>query len=91
MTEAFTARANLSGMADNAYIGEIFHKTALKVGKEGTKAAAATAMAMCGTAAQIDPFKTLVANRPFLCVIFDKPTGAILFAGAVENPTPMEG
>lgn len=91
MTEAFTARADLSGLADNVYIGEIFHKTALRVGKEGTKAAAATAIAVCETAARIDPFKTLVADRPFLCVIFDKPTGAILFAGAVENPTPMEG
>ena len=91
MTEAFTEQADLSGLADDTYIGEVFHKTALKVGKEGTKAAAATTVAVCDTAARIDPVKTLVANRPFLCAILDKPTGAILFAGAVENPRPMEG
>ena len=34
----------------------------------------------------IEEPKILVADRPFLCMILDKPTGAVLFAGTVENP-----
>lgn len=87
MTDAFDERkADLSDMADGLFLGDVIHKTALQVGEAGTKAAAATAVAVCGTAAVIEEPKILVADRPFLCMILDKPTGAVLFAGTVENP-----
>ena len=50
-------------------------------------AAAATAVTM-GAAAMLRPrpLKTLVFDRPFAVVIADSQTGAILFAGAIEDP-----
>jgi serine protease inhibitor len=31
----------------------------------------------------------MVVDRPFLCAIVDKPTGAVLFAGTVSNPKKL--
>lgn len=91
MTDAFDwKKADLSDMAEGLFLGDLFHKTALQVGEEGTKAAAATVVAVCGTSARIEEPKILVADRPFLCMILDKPTGTVLFAGTVENPQMLE-
>lgn len=31
----------------------------------------------------------MVVDRPFFCAIVDKPTGVVLFAGAVSNPRKL--
>jgi serpin B len=68
-------------------ISDVIHKTRLEVDEKGTVAAAATAVTMTAAAMrQPHPVKTLVFDRPFVVLIGDSQTGALLFAGAIENP-----
>jgi serpin B len=70
------------------YISDVIHKTRLEVDEKGTVAAAATAVIMAAGAAmpQARPKKVLVFDRPFAVVIGDSQTGAVLFAGVIEEP-----
>ena len=69
-------------------VGEVIHKTVLKVNEKGTEAAAVTAAVMKATSAAPaeDPI-VLRFDRPFVCGIVDLETGAPLFLGTVENLT----
>jgi len=82
MTDAFSARADFSGMTGKKdfCISAVIHKAYV----EGTEAAAATAVVMKTTAVM----RPLVfrADRPFLFLIRDNLTGSILFIGRVMNP-----
>lgn len=84
---AFDGRADFSNMIDvvQVYIDEVMHKTYIKVDEEGTEAAAATSvgMAFSSIGAGSVPFRV---DRPFLFVIAEKQSGAILFSGKIENP-----
>jgi len=74
---------------DHLFINEVIHKAYLKVDEMGTEAAAATAIVMDGSCANpfVRPFTpTFNANRPFLCIIRERPTGTILFMGRVMDP-----
>ncbi|MCK5797640.1 MAG: serpin family protein, partial [Deltaproteobacteria bacterium] len=88
MTDAFdSARADFSGITGsrNLHIGLVQHNAFIKIDEKGTEAAAATAVVMdIGSAAP--DFKTLAVDRPFLFLIRDHATGAILFVGRVLNP-----
>lgn len=81
------ARADFGGMfaGGGVYISKVKHKTFVEVNEEGTEAAAATAV-VATRAAAIQPFR-LVLDRPFLCAIEDRQTGALLFLGAILEPT----
>ncbi|MDH3261528.1 MAG: hypothetical protein OEM84_11230 [Acidimicrobiia bacterium] len=54
--------------------------------EEGTEAAAATAVVMRATAAPLETVQ-LTIDRPFLFVLRDLETGALLFLGRVMNPS----
>ena len=88
MPDAFDERkADFSGMRETArreglYIQAVVHKAFVKVNEEGTEAAAATAVVM-GLRGLPPSF---VADRPFLFLIRDNRTGAVLFLGRVANP-----
>ena len=71
--------------AEALYISAVFHKAFVDVNEEGTEAAAATAVAMAAGAA---PGKPLVfrADHPFLYLIREGNTGAVLFMGRLVNP-----
>ncbi len=91
MVKAFDAwQADFSGMVEPAtsrpFIDEIYHKAFIAVDEEGTEAAAATAVVMKETGLPPEPV-ALSADRPFMFVIRDDITGAILFLGRVLNPT----
>ena len=80
--------ADFSAMGSGRFfISDVIHKTRLEVDEKGTVAAAATAVTMTGSA-MMRPraFKTLVFDRPFVVLIGDSLTGALLFAGAIEEP-----
>jgi len=66
-------------------IGDVIHKTALKVDEAGTTAAAATAVVMCFTGMPQTPISFTVAH-PFLIAIRDQPTGTLLFWGSIAKP-----
>lgn len=90
MSEAFDASAaDFSGMVDPAgldrplAIDEVYHDTYVSVDEQGTEAAAASALLMAELAI-VEPFE-FVADRPFLFVIRDRPTGAVLFVGRVVD------
>ncbi len=70
------------------YLSEVIHKTRLEVDEKGTVAAAATAVYGAGGSARRHepPIRKLVFNRPFVVLIGDASTGALLFAGVIENP-----
>ncbi len=77
----------------NVYIGDVLHKTYVKVNEKGTEAAAVTVveMKLMETAAVMheSPFEMIV-DRPFVCAIVDQQTGMILFVGAIFDPREDE-
>lgn len=80
-------RANFRGIADaDLFISQVVHKTFLKIEEEGTEAAAATAIEVQATSARIEEPPTFRADHPFLFLIRDHQTGAILFIGRIASP-----
>ena len=79
--------ADFSGMDGNRelFISSVIHKTFVSVDEEGTEAAAVTAIPMMGSPPPSGPVD-FTANRPFIFLIRDIETGAILFIGRVLNP-----
>lgn len=73
------------------FISAAVHKAYIDVDENGTEAAAATAVEMMATAAQprVPPPPPIVftADHPFLFLIRDNASGAILFMGRVTDPT----
>jgi serpin B len=62
------------------------HKTRIIVDEKGTEAAAATSVEIGLTSIREDRFEMNV-NRPFLFLIEDQETGALLFIGHVVDPS----
>jgi len=85
MVDAFAPGANFTGMDgvdDGApWINVVAHKTFIAVDEYGTEAAAGTAMSL-----YLGIHAAFIAERPFLFVIRDQPTGTILFLGRVLDP-----
>jgi len=84
MRDAFGPAADFSGMtAGKALrISEVIHKAFVNVNEEGTEAAASTAVTM-DKSARWELFR---ADHPFLFLIRDRRSGALLFVGRVLNP-----
>ena len=87
MPAAMSPEADFSGMTGSKelFISDVFHKAFVSVDEEGTEAAAATAVVMTESAMPASPVKITV-DRPFLFLIRDNETGAVLFLGRVLNP-----
>ena len=87
MPIAFTDAADFSGMTGNRdlYIADVVHKAFVSVDEAGTEAAAASAVIMKLTAMPTD-VAVVTVDRPFIFLIRDIETGAILFFGRVVNP-----
>jgi serpin B len=79
--------ADFSGMTGNQelFISDAIHKAFVSVDEKGTEAAAVTAIAMAMSAPPAGPV-VFTVNRPFILLIRDIETGAILFIGRVMNP-----
>lgn len=88
MASAFDGgTADFTGMADptagRLYIDGIYHKAFVSIDEYGTEAAAATAVVV-----NTDSAPPMVrADHPFLFLIQDDLTGAILFVGRVTDPS----
>jgi len=85
MPAAFAA-ADFSGMdgTRHLFIDDVYHKAFVSVDEAGTEAAAATAVVVARAAPT--PPKEVTVDRPFIFMIRDIETGAILFLGHVVNP-----
>jgi serpin B len=91
MSDAFSnSAADFSGMttSDRFHISTVIHEAVMDVNEEGTEAAAATAVGMKALAivARPPPPIEFRADHPFIFLIRQQSTGAILFAGRVVNP-----
>ena len=89
MTDAFDeVKADLSGMngRKNLYVTEVIHGSFVDVNEEGTEAAAATAVVVGLKSVMMEEKQVFKADRPFIYMICDKGTGAVLFLGRLEMP-----
>ena len=93
MPNAFSkAAANLTGVADittlpgNIYVSKAVQDAYVKVNEEGTEAAAVTTIVMA-VESEPPPPPRFVADHPFIFLIQDDESGAVLFMGKVMDPT----
>jgi len=92
MPRAFNRdQADFSGMTKERelFISAVIHKAYVDVNEQGTEAAAATGVQMTAALARREPPPPIVfrADHPFVFLIRDNRSGAILFMGRVTNPT----
>ena len=92
MRAAFSPQAaDFSGMTGNHafWISDVIHKAFVDVDEEGTEAAAATAIGIRAMAMPMEPAPPVEfrCDHPFLFLIRDTRSGAILFIGRVTDPT----
>jgi serpin B len=87
ISTAFGSEADFSGIdgTRELYISDVVHQAFVSVDEAGTEAAAATAVFFGLTAMPMAPFE-LTLDRPFVFLLRDVQTGAILFAGRLVNP-----
>jgi serpin B len=88
MPVAFEDAADFSRMSpegQDLFIQDVVHEAFIAVDEQGTEAAAATAVIAGATSAPAE-IVDLVIDRPFLFLLHDRETGAILFMGRVTNP-----
>ncbi|MBR0410726.1 MAG: hypothetical protein IJI25_06955 [Eubacterium sp.] len=87
--KAFSPAADFSQMTSSqVQIDQILHKTFIKLNKNGTEAAAVTAVLAKASAAPTHEKiteKTVYLDRPFVYAIIDTKTGIPLFLGAVYS------
>ena len=96
ITDAFNdSVSDFSGIVDAApgspgmlVVKKVIHQAFVKVDEVGTEAAAATAVVMADSGVSYDPTEPLklTIDRPFIFVVKDRATGAILFVGHVVDP-----
>jgi len=87
MQLAFEAgQADLSGIdgTHDLYVSDVIHQATIAVDEKGTVASAATAVIVGRASVALN---VLYVDRPFLFLIRDDATGAILFQGRVLDPT----
>ena len=92
MVDAFDpTKADFSGMdgKKDLYISNVLHKAFVAVDEAGTEAAAATTVIVGVTSMPVEQPIAFKADRPFIFLIRDIPTGTILFLGNIMNPTPV--
>jgi len=90
MSKCFAPGADFGGISDAPlFIDDVLHKTYVKTDEKGVEAAAVTAVLMLGDAPDSKPKLefTMRVDRPFLFVIHERTSGAILFLGKVLDPT----
>ncbi len=90
MPQPFSDDADFTGMTtkNNLKISDVYHKAFIDVNEQGTEAAAATAVVVATKS--VHRVQSFIANRPFLFLIKETPTGTILFMGRVVDPTLSE-
>ena len=83
LASPFTYSADFTGISlkEQLFVSEILHKAIVKVYETGTEAAAATAVMVKCTGMNMKKPKEIRFNKPFVYLIREKETGAILFLG----------
>ena len=89
MSDAFGKTADFSGITDakELRISTVVHKAFVSVDEKGTEAAAATGVAYPEDFCCDEEPILVTLDRPFIFLIRDRPTGAILFLGRMMDPS----
>ena len=84
--------SRLGSAADgNLYIGQVRHRTFIAVGEKGTRAGAATSVAMNETSAMpVEEPKVVILDRPFLYAIWDLEANLPVFLGTFTDPAAAQ-
>ena len=77
--------SNIGGIG-GLFVSKVKHKTYIKVDEVGTEAAAVTSVEVMNTSVGADTPIVVHANKPFVFLIREVSTGAILFSGVIANP-----
>jgi serpin B len=88
MEQAFDPiAADFTGISSQGQlvITDVIHQSFVSVDEQGTEAAAATAVIVSFTSAPVETFQ-LTADSPFIFLIRDIETGAVLFMGRFVGP-----
>ena len=88
MPAAFSEDADFSGMTGkrDLFLADVIHKAFISVDEDGTEAAAATAAVMVPAMEPREMPIELRVDHPFIFLIRDIKTGAVLFVGRVVDP-----
>lgn len=81
-------KADLSGIAGepgDLFVSKVIHKTHIEVDRNGTKAAAVSAVSVEVASAEPPEFKTVNCDRPFVYAIVDVKTMTPIFIGTVNE------
>lgn len=83
----FEPTANLTGFSDrvNLHLDDAVHKAKIEVNEEGSTAAAATVLFSFRSSRPLEPAQ-FFCNHPFMFLIYDHKSRAILFAGVYRGP-----
>jgi serpin B len=89
MAQAFGREADFSGIdgTRELFLSKVVHQVVVNLDEEGTEAAAGTAVVITRSLARVSQPLVFRVDRPFLYVIRDVKTGAILFLGRISDPT----
>lgn len=88
MTRAFTSDAEFDGIIEQSsiFLESVNHASILKIDEAGTKVTTATSV-ISGDIDIVYPEVRMTIDRPFVFLIDEVSTGAILYAGVINNPT----
>jgi serpin B len=87
MPSAFRTDADFGALGPSGEplsISDVHHKAFIALDEAGTEAAASTAEVMPNDS--VKPSATITLDRPFLFLIYDEPSGQILFLGQLADP-----
>jgi len=85
---AFSDAADFTGInpAGGLFISRVIHQTFIEVNEEGTEAAAVTVVEMTYSSSGGGTPISFIVDRPFIFVIRENSSGALLFMGKVSDP-----
>ena len=79
--------APTQGHAGHFFISSVLQSTYWKVDEEGSEAAAVTTIGVRAAVMRPEQPFQMIVDRPFFCAIEDRRSGALLFIGAIYDPT----
>ena len=86
MKKAFSTMADFSSMGEpSVMVDRVIHKTHIELDRNGTKAAAATAVTTKESSAYMESPIEIRMDRPFVYALVDTATGIPLFIGTVKT------
>jgi serpin B len=92
MSQAFSSEADFAALSARPLeLSFVVHDAQMNVSEKGTEASAATGGGLAPTAMPAPPPVTIVFDHPFLFLVRDNATGAVIFEAQVSNPAPTAG